>query len=419
MHVEELLAQRRDGVVQDDEAIGAFVRGAVEGTWSRPQIAAWLAWAFAHPLTPDETVALTDAMTHSGDVLSWGRGTWDKHSTGGVGDKASLVLAPVWAALGRPVPMISGRGLGHTGGTLDKLESIDGYRTDLDADALRDQLDDVGCFITGQTRALAPADRILYALRDEIGAIASRPLIVASILSKKRAAGVGHLVMDVKVGEGAFMRTDADATALAEALVAVGTASGMTTEAFLTDMDRPLGAAIGNAVEVAEAVACLKGEGPADLRALVVALARHDDAARVLDDGTALEAFRRMVRAQGGDPRVVDDPTRLRGGGVEEVPVRAPRAGVVHRLDALACGRAAFRLGAGRARAGEPVDPGVGLIVRAPPGTPVSAGDAVVTVLHRGGRGLDEAVAGISAGIVVEDTPLTPPPLVRAHVPSA
>ncbi|MEQ1507016.1 MAG: thymidine phosphorylase, partial [Myxococcota bacterium] len=254
---DELLYAMRSGEPQPPDAIRAFVAGVVDGSVSRPQAAAWLAWAFVRGLTDDETVALTRAMTASGATLQWGDGPEivDKHSTGGVGDKVSLVLAPLWAELGYRVPMVSGRGLGHTGGTLDKLESIPGYRTDLDEAGLRRVLADVGCFVSGQTASLAPADGVLYALRNETCTVESIPLIVGSILSKKLAAGVSRLVLDVKCGSGAFMQAEDDARALAAALVRVARGAGTTCSALVTSMDRPLGRAVGNALEVREAIA--------------------------------------------------------------------------------------------------------------------------------------------------------------------
>lgn len=355
--------------------------GVVDGSVSRPQAAAWLAFTFLRGLDDRETVALTQAMTDSGDRLSWpgiDGPFYDKHSTGGVGDKVSLVLAPLWAELGWRVPMISGRGLGHTGGTLDKLEAIPGYRTDLDAGALRRALREVGCFINGQTEALAPADRILYALRNETQTVECIPLIVASILSKKLAEGLDHLVLDVKVGSGAFMKTLADARALAEALVRVGNGAGVRTRALLTDMSQPLGRACGNAVEVEESIACLQGGGPPDLVDLTVRLAGHPDAAEVLQSGRAYPRFEAMVRAHGGDL------ARLGRGAVTEEVFVADRAGVVTRCDAWHVGRAAFVLGAGRLRAEDPVNPGVGVIVEKKVGDRVERGEPLARLLHAG-----------------------------------
>lgn len=419
MPVDDLLRSMRDGQRQSREDIEAFVRGATDGSISRPQAAAWVAWAYSRTLDDDETVALTEAMTASGEVLSWpdGAEVWDKHSTGGVGDKASLVLAPMMIACGRRVPMLSGRGLGHTGGTLDKLESIPGFRTDLTTEQMRDQLDRLGGFLCGQTPQIAPADRVLYALRDEIQAVPSIPLIVGSILSKKLAAGVQRLVLDVKTGSGAFMETDERALALADALVRVAQAHGVRTRALVTEMDRALGVAVGNSLEVAECIDALKGGGPADLRALCVALCEDaPDAEATLDDGRALEVFRRIVEAQGGDPRVVDDPGLLAGAGCDEQVVEAGRDGIVQRADAFDLGVASVRLGANRLRAGDPIDPGVGLKVHVDPGDVVVKGQPLVTLVHRAGHGLDAARALVEHAVKVGDAPVTPRPLVHARL---
>lgn len=389
--IEEILSAHRDGLPLDDGQIAAFVQGVVSGAVSRPQAAAFLAFTAVRGLGEAQMVALTRAMVDSGERLSWptaGGLLIDKHSTGGVGDKVSLVLAPLWAALGFRVPMVSGRGLEHTGGTLDKLEAIPGFRVDLERPALEHALATAGCFISGQTAALAPADRILYALRNETCTVPSIPLIVASILSKKLAEGIDRLVLDVKYGSGAFMKTAADAAALAAALERVGTGAGVPTTAHLTPMDAPLGRAVGNAVEVAEAVECLQGGGPASLRALVLRLADHPGAAAALDDGRAYARFREMVRAQGGDP---DAP--LRGGGTADHALRAPSGGRVVGIDAWRIGRAAFVLGAGRRRAEDPVHPGVGLLLDVELGSVVGAGDRLCVLRHAGGVGLAEAEA--------------------------
>jgi pyrimidine-nucleoside phosphorylase len=339
-------------------------------------------------------------MTHSGDVLHWGDGPLltDKHSTGGVGDKVSLILAPLWAELGFRVPMISGRGLGHTGGTLDKLESIPGFRCDLEAAALHTQLADVGVFINGQTGQLAPADKVLYGLRNETCTVPSIPLICGSILSKKLASGISRLVLDVKTGSGAFMKETAQAVALARTMVDVAKAAGLDCSAVITAMDRPLGRAIGNAVEVEESIAILKGAGPADLRTLVLEFANHPRAASVLASGAAYERFARMVSAQGGSLDVA-----LLGGGVQEQVIVAERGGMVSCIDALDIGRAGFLLGAGRRHAEDAVDFGVGLWLEVDVGDSVVAGQPLVRVLHRG-TGLNEAVACIRSGIRVGET---------------
>lgn len=418
MNVDELLYAMRTGDPQPPERIEAFVRAVVDGSASRPQAAAWLAWAFARTLDDDETLALTRAMTHSGEVLQWGEGSTliDKHSTGGVGDKVSLVLAPIWAELGLRVPMISGRGLGHTGGTLDKLEAIPGYRTDLHVDELRSTLDQVGCFISGQTAELAPADRTLYALRNEVCAVESIPLIVGSILSKKLAEGVQKLVLDVKTGSGAFMQTEADARALAEALVRVAVGAGVDCSARITAMDRPLGRTIGNALEVIESIEALKGEGPDDLRTVTVELADHPDAASVLDSGAAFERFVAMVRAQGGDVDALHDMSKLEGSGCSVHVIEADRAGHLQNIDARGVGRAAFLLGAGRKHADDAVDFGVGIRLLADGGDEVAAGQPLAEVHHRDGRALDEALGLLGSALEVADEAPTLTPLVRGRV---
>ncbi len=418
MHIDQILYSMRTGAVQPVENIHAFVEGVVDGSVSRPQAAAWLAWAFQRGLTDAETVALTRAMTHTGHVMRWPEGPElvDKHSTGGVGDKVSLILAPLWAELGKRVPMVSGRGLGHTGGTLDKLEAIPGYRTDLTDDELAVVLREVGAFISGQTASLAPADRVLYALRNETCTVESIPLIVGSILSKKLAEGVQRLVLDVKTGSGAFMTTPEASRALAEALVRVAQGAGVSCSAHITAMDRPLGSAVGNALEVRESVDCLQGGGPDDLRELVVALADDPRAAEVLASGRAYPRFLAMVEGQGGDPRAVDGGVLHGEDGVVERVVEAARDGVVERVDAGCVGRAAFVLGAGRRRAEDPVDMGVGARVHAKPGDRVSRGQPLVTLVHRDGRALEEALAYIDEGVVVGDGPADVLPLLVGAV---
>lgn len=409
--IDDILRARRIGAPLTDDQVLAFVRGVVDGTVSRPQAAAWLAFTFVRGLDDRETVALTRAMTDSGHRLAWPGldGPFiDKHSTGGVGDKVSLVLAPLWAELGWRVPMISGRGLGHTGGTLDKLEAIPGYRTDLDEPALRRALAEVGCFINGQTAALAPADRILYALRNETQTVECIPLIVASILSKKLAEGLDRLVLDVKVGSGAFMKSLDDARALAEALCRVGTGAGVRTEALLTDMSQPLGRACGNALEVEESIDCLRGGGPVDLRALTVRLAGHPDAAAVLASGRAYERFERMVAAHGGRLGELDR------GAVEEEVLLAEADGVVTRCDAWQVGRAAFVLGAGRLRAEDAVHPGVGVVVEKKVGDRVQRGEPLARMFHAG-RQLERARAELSAAFAVGEA-ATAVPLVLGSV---
>jgi len=397
--IQAFLQDKKAGRAHSAAAIQDFVTGVVEERFTRAQIAAWLALVCVQGMTDDETVVLTQAMTTSGSTLSWPgiRGPFvDKHSTGGVGDKISLVLAPVWAALGHKVPMISGRGLGITGGTLDKLEAIEGFRTDLEEPELRTVLADAGCFISGQTGSLCPADRILYGLRDETATVASVPLITASILSKKLAEGLDRLVLDVKVGSGAFMKTPEDARALADSLVRVGNGAGVVTSAHLTDMSQPLGVAVGNALEVEESIACLRGEGPSSVIDLVCVLSGDEDGARrVLADGSALNAFARMVQAQGGD---LSRP--LRGSGCATEVVTAPDSGEVLGCDASGVGQAAFVLGAGRTRAADPVRHGVGVEVHVRRGDSVEAGQPVFTIHHEG-QGLDAALAALTGALEI------------------
>jgi pyrimidine-nucleoside phosphorylase len=432
----DLIRRKRDGRELTREEIEAFVEGVARGTWSDGQVAALLMAILLRGMTDEETACLTDAMARSGARLAWeGLATApvDKHSTGGVGDKTSLVVAPLVAACGVPVPMLSGRALGHTGGTLDKLEAIPGFRVELSAAELRRVVAEVGCAFFGQTEAIAPADRRLYALRDLTATIESVPLIVASIMSKKIAAGIAALVLDVKVGRGAFMKTDADARALAAALVAAGARTGVKTEAILTSMDAPLGRAVGNALEVVEALDTLRGRGPEDVVALALALGSRmlvlagaaptlEAAERrvrgALDSGAGLEVFRRVVERQGGDPRVVDRPERLPL-APDRAVVTAPRGGVVAAIDAERVGYAALRLGAGRDRAGGAVDPGVGVWLHARVGDAVRAGEPIVELRHRGGRGLDEALGLVRGAVVIADAPPPPAPLVRGVVTAA
>ena len=397
----DTLETKRDGGALTAAQISAFVQGLIAGEVTRAQAAALTMAIFTRGMTEAETVALTLAMRDSGVVLRWpadpARPLVDKHSTGGVGDKVSLVLVPLWVTLGARVPMISGRGLGHTGGTLDKLEAIPGYQTELPVTRLRQILAEVGGFICGQTGDLAPADRALYSLRNEIAAVPSVPLITASILSKKLAEGIEALSLDVKWGSGAFMKTRADAEVLAESLVRVGCGAGVETRARITDMNEPLGRAVGNALEVAEAVACLRGEGPGDLAALACDLIGDPRAAAVLASGAALEAWERMVHAQGGDPGAP-----LRGGGCSEHRLLAAESGTVTACDAYSIGRAAFLLGAGRSRAQDPIHPGVGLRLLRKSGEPVRAGEPLALLLHDGGAGLAAAITAAEGAYQIQ-----------------
>jgi pyrimidine-nucleoside phosphorylase len=341
----------------------------------------------------------------------------DKHSTGGVGDKTSLVLAPLAAACGVVVPMMSGRGLGHTGGTLDKLESIPGFRVHLSESEFKAALRATGVGMTGQTADVAPADKKLYALRDVTGTVESIPLITASILSKKLAEGISGLVMDVKCGQGAFMKSRADAKTLADSLVRIGTANGLRVEALMTAMDAPLGRTVGNAIEVIECIETLKGEGPPDVEELSVRLAAamvrlaklaSDETQAMavvraaLSSGAGLDVFRKMVEQQGGDPRVVDDPSRLPLAPKTRL-VPAPRSGYLTAVFAGTVGVAATVLGAGRDRAEDAVDAGVGIAIRAKPGQQIRAGEPIFEVRYRDGWKLDNALALLEQAYAVGD----------------
>ena len=429
MRAVDLIRQKRDGGALDHAQIDFFVAGVTSGTLPDYQIAALLMAIWLRGMTPEETAWLTDAMVRSGVRMEFPEldGTpVDKHSTGGVGDKTSLVIAPAAAACGALVPMMSGRGLGHTGGTLDKLESIPGFRTGLSLDELRQAMRRVGCALIGQTSDVAPADRRLYALRDVTATVESVPLISASIMSKKIAEGIGGLVLDVKTGDGAFMKTPDVARELARSLVGLGRASGVRTEAFITSMDAPLGRKVGNALEVTECIEVLKGDGPEDVvslsvrlasRMLVLAGIERDEAAattqvrRAVESGAALEKFRQIVENQGGDPRALDDYARLPATPDREA-VRAPRGGFVGAVRAWHVGSASVSLGAGRSRLDDAIDPGVGIELLAPPGAEVRQGDAVLMVHHRAGRGLSDALALLKDAVVIADRPPAPRPLV-------
>jgi pyrimidine-nucleoside phosphorylase len=397
MRAVDLIRQKRDGGTLGADGIRGFIAGVTDGSWPDYQVAALLMAIVWRGMSLDEATVLTDAMVLSGlkvDLSEFGVTPVDKHSTGGVGDKTSLILAPLAAACGAIVPMMSGRGLGHTGGTLDKLEAIPGFQTRLSLADMRAALHRTGCALIGQTREIAPADARLYALRDVTGTVESIPLICASILSKKIAEGIGALVLDVKVGRGAFMKTEQDARQLASWLAGIAESTGVRTHALMTSMDAPLGRAVGNANEVVESIETLKGRGPEDLERLSVDLAARmlvlagmaastaeasGRVRRALDSGAGLEKFRAIIEQQGGNPRVVDD-YRLLPAAAEREPWRAPRGGFVARLDAELIGRAAVALGAGRDRVDASVDHAVGIDVVAPVGSAVREGDPVLFV---------------------------------------
>ena len=392
--MKELIRRKRDGGSLSKDEIDRWIRGVVDGTVPDYQTAALLMAITLRGMSREETISLTEAMLHSGRELTWtklGRPTVDKHSTGGVGDKVSLALAPWIAACGACVPMIAGRGLGHTGGTLDKLEAIPGFRVRLSLDEFSAQLASIGVVVAGQSDELVPADRELYALRDVTATVESVPLIVASILSKKFASGAAGVVFDVKCGGGAFMRGREEGAILARELLETSRALGRKARALLTDMEQPLGSEVGNACEAAEAFAVLRGEGPEDLRSLTrelgaamlvlsgVARERHEAAARfdrALDSGEALRRAEAWIEAQGGDPGVVADPGKLPRADVE-TQVPAPRSGYVMRIDARAIGDLLVSMGGGRTQKDDLIDPAVGIRLVRKAGAKVEAGETV------------------------------------------
>jgi pyrimidine-nucleoside phosphorylase len=418
----DVIARKRDGQALSHEDIDAFVSGVTSGAIPDYQASALLMAIVIRGMNAEETGWLAGAMARSGERVDLSDVPGikvGKHSTGGVGDKVSIVLAPVAAACGVVVPKMSGRGLGHTGGTLDKLESIPGYRIDLSIEEFKQVLRDVGTSIIGQTSALAPADKKLYALRDVTATVPSIPLISASIMSKKLAEGSSALVLDVKCGDGAFMKDLEDARALATSMVAIGTQEGVRTEAVITSMDAPLGNAVGNALEIIECVDTLKGQGPAELTGVIGVLATRmvmlaglereaETAERRVNDalssGRALQVFTRMIERQGGNPRIADDYALLPS-APDRANVTARRDGYLSSLAAEAIGRATHALGAGRSRAGESIDHGVGIVVKVKPGDAVRSGDRLLDVHHRGGRNLEAALALCEDAIVIGDEP--------------
>jgi thymidine phosphorylase len=409
----ELIRAKRDGGRLSDGDIGWLIAAYTRGDIADEQMSALLMAIYFNGLDPGELQAWTEAMISSGerlDLSGLGAPTADKHSTGGVGDKVSLVLAPLVASCGAAVPQLSGRGLGHTGGTLDKLESIPGWRARLSNEEIVTVLRSAGCVICAAGDGLAPADRKLYALRDVTGTVESIPLIASSIMSKKIAEGTSSLVLDVKVGSGAFMPDLASARALAQTMVSLGNGHGVRTSALLTRMDTPLGRAVGNAVEVEEAVATLRGEGPADLVTVTLALATEmlrlagiaADPAAALADGRALSSYLAMIRAQGGDPSAP-----LPAAPHAET-VTAKQAGWLTALDARAVGVAAWRLGAGRARKEDPVSASAGVICLVKPGEPVEPGQPVLELRAEDPARFERARAALAGAIGIGPQPPGP-----------
>ena len=434
MNAVELIQKKRDHGVLDDEEIAWLIRSYTSGAVPDYQMAAMAMAIFLNGLEPTELVEWTRAMLHSGDVLDFSAVALpkvDKHSTGGVGDKVSIPLAPMVAACGVAIPMMSGRGLGHTGGTLDKLESIPGFTTELDPVRFREVLDRCGLVLAGQSERLVPADRKLYALRDATGTVESIPLISSSIMSKKLAEDLDGLVLDVKVGSGAFMKRLDRARALAETMVEIGKGYGVKTVALLTSMDSPLGNEVGNANEIAESIAVLRGGGPDDLVEVTLALGvemlsvagieSDPDAARAKleatrTSGEAMEVFARVIEAQGGDPAVTEAPDRVLPRAPHRTEVTADRAGFLRVLDAFKVGVAAMRLGAGRERKEDTIDPSVGITVLVKPGARVESGQPILSLSYRHPARLEEALSVLDGSIEIGDEKPEKVPLILERV---
>jgi pyrimidine-nucleoside phosphorylase len=448
MRAVDIIRKKRDAGELSREEIEFLVQGATHGTVPDYQLAAWLMVVVWRGMTPAEAAALTEAMLHSGEVIDFSGipgAKVDKHSTGGVGDKTSLVIAPVVAAAGARVaaggapgrgdlnyppvyvPMISGRGLGHTGGTLDKLESIPGFNVNLSLAEFRRVLEKCGCALIGQTPEIAPADKKLYALRDVTATVESPFLICASIMSKKMAEGIDALVLDVKTGSGAFMKNPADAEYLAELMVETGKRMGKKVVALITDMDQPLGRKVGNALEIEEVLEILNGQGPADLRELcdelsawmfvlggcvkTVAEGKHL-AAEMIASGRARDTFREVIRAQGGDPRVVDEPSRLPRARSEQ-HVTSHRGGYVTSIHCEQIGIASMMLGGGREKMEDKIDPAVGLILEKKVGDAVKAGETLCTIRYNSEARLRETTALLAKSFEIGSQPPSAQPLVR------
>ena len=430
MRTVDIIAKKRDGNSLTREEIGFVIRHYTAGEVANYQMAALLMAIYLRGMSNEEAIALTDEMLHSGEVVDFsdlGAARVDKHSTGGVGDKTSLVIAPVVAAAGVFVPMISGRALAHSGGTLDKLESIPGFRTDLSLGEFRATLERVGAALIGQTAEIAPADKKLYALRDVTATVPCRPLMAASIMSKKMAEGISGLVLDVKVGNGAFMKEEGDARALAELMIEIARGMEKDCVALITDMNQPLGRAVGNSLEVIESFDTLKGAGPEDFNALcrelaaeMIALGRVAETVErgreiydeLIASGAAAEKMREIIEAQSGDPRAVDDYARLPHARHQEKVV-AGSSGYVQAMDTEAIGRASMLLGAGRSRLDAPIDLSVGLIVEARIGDRVDKGSALASIHCNDTSRAGEVADVIARAYTIADERVTPPALIK------
>ena len=437
MRPQDVIRKKRDGLSLSREEIEFFIAGITNGRVADYQVSALLMAIYLNGMNDAEQQALTEAMLNSGNILDFTdipKPKADKHSTGGVGDKTSIIIAPLVAACGVCVPMISGRGLGHTGGTLDKLESIPGYRVNLSATEFKQVLDQVGYAMAGQTAELAPADKKMYALRDATSTVESIPLIVASIISKKGAAGLDAMIIDVKVGNGAFMREESRAEALAHALVSTGNSCGIKTRALLTDMNQPLGGMVGNSLEILECINLLRREAneaarpvldlSMELCAHMLVLANvdetieaaHERLDKVLKSGKALECLQKNVAAQGGDPRVCDAPQDFLPLVSETVKVESPRSGFITRVDTTEIGHAIAAIGGGRVRIEDTVDPTVGFTSELKLGDQVRAGDAIGVVYCGNSDAAAEAARRIQAAYEIGDAPMQLPQLVKEIV---
>lgn len=439
MNAVDIIVKKRDGFELSPEEIGFFIQGYTNHTIPDYQAAAWAMAVYFQGMSDAETTALTQAMAASGEQLDLhdsvppGVLIVDKHSSGGVGDKTTLAVAPIVAACGLPVGKMSGRGLSFTGGTIDKLESIKGWQAELSEAQFRRQLAEIGLVVAGQTADLAPADKALYALRDVTGTVPSLPLIASSIMSKKLAAGADAIVLDVKCGHGAFMETFSEAKALAKLMVAIGMRAERKVVALITQMEQPLGYAVGNALEVEEAIATLQGKGPADFQTLVERIAVEllrigtpqgkrlsaahamQQVQETISSGAALAKFRAFVVAQGGDGRQIDDPTLLPHAPVV-VPILAPRAGVVQGVDSRAVGLAVVALGGGRHKKGDPINYGVGVIVHTKVGDAVRKGTPLCTVYAATEEAINDMKGQILAAYRLGDAPTPALPILYARV---
>lgn len=430
MRIYDILCKKRDGERLTPAEIMLFVRGLSDGSVSDEQAAALLMAICIRGMDAEETAVLTEEMVASGDVLdlsSLGGATVDKHSTGGVGDKTTMVVGPVVASLGGVVAKLSGRGLGHTGGTLDKLAAIPGFNYTLSQQAFLQQAQTIGICVAGQTATLAPADKKLYALRDVTATVESVPLIAASVMSKKIAAGAANIVLDVKCGSGAFMQTQQAALELAQCMVDIGNYHGRNMRAVLSNMDAPLGRAVGNALEIIEAVELLQGRGEPRLRELCVLLSAHmlslslqvpyadaeEQVRQALANATAYNKFCEMVAAQGGDTAILEEPKRLLQ-GEGGTPILAPKTGYIARIDALKAGMASVLLGAGRTKKEDSIDPVAGLWLHKLPGDYVEKGEPLAQLYPAKAKKLRDAEHMLLAGVAIKDAPPTPVPLVFA-----